>query len=220
MLTNELENMLKPLNISRDEFSELLIRLLDYGMINRDESQVESNLYDRYLRCAEVVEDYLSVLRVTIQHNKKFCFIRVYPPGAIVPGMQSLDDQAFNQGFRSKPSQQEVGVIIVLRVEYEKALREGQIDEKGCVMLPMESLVIVLKNLLKRALPDSQSDRKNLFKRLKQLRLIQYSNESDLDSEDSWLSIQPVITSFVSDDVLSALYPPDAQKESAQGETC
>lgn len=209
MLSTEIENELKPLNISIGEYSELLIRLLDYGMINRDESQVESVLYDRYLRCATLIEDYLSIMHVTIQHDKKFCFLRVYPPGATVPGLQSQDALPFNQGFRTKPSQQEIGVILVLRVEYEKALREGQVDEKGCVMLPMESLVIALKNLLKRALPESQSERKALFKHLRQLRLISFNAEAELDIEDSWLSIQPAITSFVSDDALSELYPKD-----------
>jgi len=176
-------------------------------MINRDESQIEATLYDRYIQCAEWVEAYLSVMHVTIQHDRKFCFVRVYPPGAVVPGMLSPDDVPFNQGLRTKPSQQEVAVILVLRVEYEKALREGQIDEKGCVMLPLESLAIALKNLLKRALPDSQNERKAIFRHLRQLRLISFNHESDLDLEDSWLKIQPAITSFVSDEVLSQLYP-------------
>ena len=215
ILTNAIEMALSPLNISADEFSELIIRLLDYGMINRDESQVESTLYDRYVRCADIVEDYLSLIHVVIQHNSQFCFVRIYPPGAIVPGLQSHDALPFNQGFRIKPSQQEVGVILVLRVEYEKALREGQVDEKGCVMLSLENLVIVLKNLLKRALPDNQGERKALFKRLKQLRLINFNNESDLDVEEAWLRIQPSITSFVSDEVLAQLYPNDIKPSTA-----
>lgn len=202
-----IDHTLEPLTISSQEFSELIIRLLDYGMINRDESQIESVLYDRYVQCAELVESYLSVMKVIIQHDRKFCFVRVYPPGAVVPGLQSLDDVPFNQGLRTKPSQQEVAVILVLRVEYEKALREGQIDEKGCVMLPLESLAIALKNLLKRALPESQVERKTLFKHLRRLRLITFNHESDLDVEDSWLKILPSITSFVSNDVLSQLYP-------------
>jgi hypothetical protein len=209
MLSTEIKNALKLLNISIGEYSELLIRLLDYGMINRDESQIESVLYDRYIRCADLIEDYLSIIHVIIQHDRKFCFVRVYPPGAKVPGLQSQDALPFNQGFRTKPSQQEIGVILVLRVEYEKSLREGQVDEKGCVMLPMESLVIALKNLLKRALPESHSERRTLFKHLRQLRLITFNAESELNVEDSWLRIQPAITSFVSDAALAELYPRD-----------
>ncbi len=210
MIKAALEQALVKINITPKEFSELLIRLLDYGVINRDESQVESELYDRYIRCAELLEEYLSVMHITVQHDQRFCFVRVYPPGAVVPGMQSLDDLPFNNGFRYKPSQQEIAIILVLRVEYEKALREGKVDEKGCVMLSTEGLLIGLKNLLKRTLPESQTERKVLFSRLKQLRLIKYQQDADLDLEDSWLSIQPAIISFVSDDVLKRLYPADA----------
>lgn len=209
MFDNALNDALKDSHITQDEFSELLIRLLDYGVITRDESQIENALYDRYLQCAALVEDYLSVIKVRIQHDRKFCFVRIFPPGAVVPGMPDDEHSAFNGGFRSRPTQQEVAVILALRVEYEKALREGMVDDKGCVMLPLEGLAISLKNLLKRSLPESAGERKTLFKRLRQLRLIQFNSETEFDSAESWMSIQPSITSFVNDDVLEHLYPAD-----------
>ncbi|CAA0100119.1 Uncharacterised protein [BD1-7 clade bacterium] len=207
-LISALDEALSTLEISSDEFSELVIRLLDYGVINRDESQIEQQLYDRYLQCTELVEEYLSVLKVRLQHDRQFSFLRVFPPGSEVPGMPDQDNGAFNSGFRTRPNQQEVAVILALRVEYEKALREGQVDEKGQVMLPVEGLAIAMKNLLKRSLPDNQGERKTLFKRLRQLRLVHFNAEMDLDSAESWLSIQPAITSYVNDDVLTQLYPP------------
>jgi len=215
LIEQAIEQALIPLNIRPQEFSELIIRLLDYGMINRDESQIEAMLYDRYIQCAELVESYLSVMHIRLQHDRRFCFIRAYPPDAIVPGLQSLDEIPFNQGLRTKPSQQEVAVILVLRVEYEKALREGQVDDKGCVMLPLESLSIALKNLLKRSLPDNHSERKTLFRHLRQLRLISFNQDSEMDVEDSWIKIQPVITSFVNDDVLSQLYPNNTEADAS-----
>lgn len=216
------DGALSALNIDSDEFSELLIRLLDYGVINRDASQVEAKLYDRYLHCEELVEDYLSVLKVRLQHDSRFCFIRLFPPGSTVPGMLDVEEGPFNNGFRVKPSQQEVSTILVLRVEYEKSLREGQVDERGCVLIPLESIAISYQNLLKRSLPDSQGERKNMFKRLKQLRLIDFNSEFDLDTADNWISIQPSITSFVNAEVLTALYPAqpaEIMAESAEGET-
>lgn len=207
MIQAALEEALKPYQLSVDEFSELIIRLLDYGVINRDESQIEELLYDRYLQCVDVVEDYLLVMHVRLQHDRKFSFVRVFPPGAVVPGLPDEDAGAFNGGFRAKPSQQEVAVILTLRVEYEKALREGQVDENGSVMLPLEGLSIALKNLLKRSLPENMGERKHLFKRLRQLRLVQFHSEMDFDSPESWLRIQPAITSFVNDEVLDQLYP-------------
>ncbi len=208
MISEAIEAQLDKLNITPLEFSELVIRILDYGVITRDESQVETQLYDRYLQCSELVEDYLSIMKVILQHDRKFCFVRAYPPGAVVPGVQSEDDPPFSSGFRTKPSQQEVAVILVLRVEYEKSLREGKVDEKGRVMISLEGVSIAMKNLLKRTLPEAQGERMAIFRHLRQLRLIKFNSETDLDSEDSWISIQPSITSFVSDQVLSHLYPP------------
>lgn len=209
MIADAIEDSLKKLNITLAEFSELIIRLLDYGVITRDKSQVETKLYDRFVQCEEIAEDYISITRVRIEHDTKFCFIRVFPPGAIVPGMIDIDDTAFNGGFRVKPSQQDIAAILVLRLEYEKSLREGQVDGKGCVLIPLESLAISHKNLLKRPLPDSQGERLAIFKRVRQLRLIDFNIDDDLNSNDSWISIQPSITSFVSAEVLSALYPAD-----------
>lgn len=209
MIADAIRNSLKALNITLDEFSELVVRLLDYGVITRDKSQIEARLYDRFVQCEALVEDYLSITRVRLQHDTRFSFIRVFPPGATVPGMIDIDDSAFNSGFRVKPSQQDIAAILVLRVEYEKSLREGQVDEKGCVLIPLEGLAISHKNLLKRPLPDSHGERLAIFKRLRQLRVIDFNIDDDLNSNDSWISIQPSITSLVSDEVLSVLYPAD-----------
>lgn len=205
IVSKAIEQSLNELTISSDEFSELLIRLLDYGIISREESLIEGALYDRYVQCHELVEDYLSVLKIRIKHDKKFDFIRIYPPGSDIPGEPSDDHSAFNSGLRVKPSQQEVAVILALRVEYEKALREGLVNDKGCVLLSLEGLSIALNNVLKRSLPESLGERKALFKRLKQLRLIQFNNDMDIDGDDVWMTIHPSITSFVSDDVLVQL---------------
>ncbi|MDO3384051.1 DUF4194 domain-containing protein [Gilvimarinus algae] len=210
-----LNDALSSANVTRNEFSELVIRLLDYGVLNRDENQTEAQLYDRYLQCASLVEQYLGVLGVRIQHDRQFAFVRIYPPGAEVPGIADDDSGPFNTGFRVRPSQQEVAVILVLRAEYQKSLREGQVDEKGRAMLSLEGLAIAMNNLLKRGLPEGLGERKQLFRRLKQLRLIQYHLEDELDSDESWLSIQPSITSFVSDDVLQALATGDTEPAAA-----
>ena len=88
-----------------------------------------------------------------------------------------------------------------------KLLREGKVDEKGCVLIAMESVAISHKNLLKRPLPEVQGERLAIFKKLRQLRLIDFNLEEDINNKDSWVSIQPSITSFVSDEVLTTLYP-------------
>ncbi|MEY8206063.1 MAG: DUF4194 domain-containing protein [Bermanella sp.] len=203
-MLNKIEQLLEKEGVSLKEFSELLIRLLDYGVLCRDESQVEQTLYDRYLRLETLVQDYVSLLAIRIQHDRRFQFVRCFPPGAQVPGMED-DTQAFNGGLRVRLNQNEVALVLVLRSQYDKALREGQVDEQGCVLVSLESLSIALKNLLSRSLPEQLTERKNLFRRLRQLRLIQVGNDEALDNSEFWLKIRPMIMSYVSDEVLSTL---------------
>ncbi|ASP40056.1 hypothetical protein CHH28_15850 [Bacterioplanes sanyensis] len=201
-----IERDLEKEGLDQRDFSELLIRLLDYGVICRDESQIEQQLYDRYIRLERLVADYLSVIGIRLQHDRRFQFVRLFPPGAQVPGMEE-PMQAGGQALRMRLTQQEVALILVLRAQYDKALREGQVDEQGCVMVSLESLSIAMKNLLKRTLPEQLTERKQLFRRLKQLRLIQLANEEQLADGDLWLRVRPMIMSYVSDEVLSELTP-------------
>jgi hypothetical protein len=205
MLKEWLSERLKNRYVSIDEFTELLVRLLDYGVLCRDESAVEQKLYDRLVLCEELVEEYLSVLSLRMDHNRRFGFVRIYPPGAQVPGLQDEDHQPFNGGMRARLNQMEVALVLVLRIEYAKHLREGQIDENGCVLISIEALGIAFHNVLKRSLPDNMTDRKALLRKMRQVRLVHYQSEEDLESPETWLRIRPSITSFVTDEALNNL---------------
>ncbi len=205
MISDLFAEQLEQKNYTQEEFSELLIRLLDYGVLCRDESQIEEQLYDRFVQLKDQVEDYLQIIGVRILHDERFNFVRIYPPGAQVPGLPDEVNQPFNSGFRQRLSQLDVAVILVLRAEYEKSLREGQIDENGCVMLSMEALSLGMHNLLNRSLPETQTERARLLTRLKQLRLIYFKTDETEGHEDSWLKIRPTINSFVSEEALAVL---------------
>ncbi|MDO7644502.1 MAG: DUF4194 domain-containing protein [Reinekea forsetii] len=201
---HELDRHLDQAGITRNEYSELLIRLLDYGVLCRDESQTEQLLYDRFVRIAEPVEEYLALIGVRVQHDSRFNFVRLFPPGAQVPGLAD-EERPFNNGMRVKLSQAEVATVLILRSLYDRALREGQLDDQGCVFVSIENIVIALRNLLKRTLPEKLTERRHLFGRLKQLRLIQLNQELTEESGDLWIRIRPMIISYVSDEVLSAI---------------
>ena len=215
-MLQDIENELEKEGLSQKDYSELLVRLLDYGVICRDESQIEQTLYDRFLRIQPLISDYLEVLGIRIQHDPRFQFVRLFPPGAEVPGMQ--EDQQFEQSpaFRQRLSQNEVALILVLRAQYDKALREGAVDDQGCVMVSFESLTIAMKNLLKRSLPEQMTERKALFRRLRQLRLVQLQNEDSVADGDLWLRIRPMIMSYVSDDVLNSLMDDGSEDEDSE----
>lgn len=203
-MRDALENQLQQYGVSADDFSDLMIRLLDRGVLCRDESKRETELYDRFLQVQPLVEDYLWVLRIRLLHETRFNMVRIFPPGAEVPGLADSDEN-FNSGLRERLSQQEVSLVLVLRAEYDKALRDGQVDELGQVMLSLEALSLSHRNLLGRPLPEQASEREALLRRMRQLRLIRSPGEGTLEDGEGWLIIRPGIISLVTDAALSQL---------------
>ncbi len=205
MLTDALSQRLEKENLSLDEFRELTISLLNHGVLCRDESQTEQQLYDRYLRIADLVQDYLHIMDISVFHDRRFEYLRLYPPGSETPGMEETDTSAFAGSLRNRLSQSEVAMVLVLRLQYDKALREGQVDDKGYVTESVEALSIAMKNILARSLPEKLTERKQLFIHLRRLRLIEFRSEEELLNGEAWLKIHPMIVSFVNDDAVQAL---------------
>ncbi len=220
-LQDYLEQRLEPNAISLAELQELLVRLLNYGILCRDESQTERELYDRFLRAEQPVRELLDLFGIGLQLDHRFEYLRLLPPGAQVPGMEGAGEQAFAGSLRARLTQQEVALLLVLRVQYDKALREGKLDEQGFVTESFESLGIATKNLLGRPLPDKVTERRRLFQRLKQLRLIDFRQDEDIENGESWLRIHPMIVDFVGEEALTALQtglPESPNETDADGE--
>jgi hypothetical protein len=196
---------LEPSGVALEELRELLIRLLNYGVLARAESQVERELYDRFMRIEELVGEALSLYGIEHHHDRRFEYVRLYPPGSRTPGMDQAEERAFGGSLRARLSQNEIALILVLRAQYDKALREGKIDEKGYATEPLEAISLALKNWLNRSLPEKAMERRRLFQRLQQLRLIEYRTEEELEQGEAWLRIHPMIVDFVSTDAIDAV---------------
>jgi len=205
MLTECLTESLEKEGVGLGEFRELSLRLLNYGVLCRAENQTEQVLYDRYLRVEGIVAEYLGLIGIRILHERQFSYLRVYPPGTDMPGMDDTEENAFSGGLRARLRQDEVALLLVLRLQYDKALREGLLDDDGFVSESIETISIAMKNLMSRSLPEKIADRKRVFSRLRQLRLIEYRQDDNMESAESWIKIHPMIVTFVTDDSLSAL---------------
>ncbi len=205
MLIHAIDQKLQAEDLNLEDFRELVIRLLNYGLLVRDESQVEQILYDRYLRIQELVEEYLELMGVRVFHDPRFAYLRLYPPASRTPGMEDAEQQAYSGSLRSRFSQHETALLLALRLQYDQALREGKVDAAGFVNEPVESIGIALKNNLGRSLPDKLTERKRLFHRMRQLRLIRFRSEDDLENPEAWLQIHPMIVHFVSEEALDAM---------------
>jgi hypothetical protein len=203
-LSDFIEGRLEASGIALDEFRALLIRLVNYGVLERAESQTEQELYDRFVRVEELIGETLSLYGIVVHHDRRFEYVRLYPPGSRTPGMEQAEDEAFNSSLRARLTQNEVAVVLVLRAQYDKALREAKIDENGFATEPMEAISLAMKNWLNRSLPDKTTERRRIFQRLKQLRLIDYRGDEELESTETWIRIHPMIVDFVSSDAIEA----------------
>lgn len=218
MLSDCVLEALEREGLALDDFRELCLRLLNSGVLCRAESQIEQQLYDRYLRIEDLVNDYLQLMGVKVLHDRRFAYLRLYPPGSRLPGMEDSEEESFGGGLRARLRQDEVALLLVLRLQYDKALREGQLDDAGFVTESLESISIAMKNLLNRSLPDKLTDRKQVFNRLRQLRLIEFRQDEGMDMTEAWIKIHPMIVTFVTDDALSALedaLPVEQEEEDA-----
>jgi hypothetical protein len=108
-----------------------------------------------------------------------------------------------------------VALILVLRAQYDKAVREAKIDENGFATESLEGIALAMKNWLNRSLPDKATERRGIFKRLRQLRLIEYHSDEELESSEAWLRIHPMIVDFVSADAIEAARGAAASADSA-----
>ena len=203
-LNDYLENRLESAGVALEDFRSLLIRLVNYGVLERAQSQTEREVYDRFVRVEELAAEVLALYGIVLHHDRRFEYVRLYPPGSRTPGMDQAEEQAFNGSLRARLSQNEVALILVLRAQYDKAVREAKIDENGFAIEPMEAISLAMKNWLNRSLPEKSTERRRVFQRLRQLRLIDYRSDEELEQSEAWLRIHPMIVDFVSVDAVEA----------------
>ena len=76
-LNDYVEKRLESSGLSLDELRELLIRLLNYGVLARGQSQTERELYDRFVRVEELVAEALSLYGIVPHHDRRFEYVRL-----------------------------------------------------------------------------------------------------------------------------------------------
>ncbi len=200
MWTDHLAQELENRNLGMAEFRAVLLRLLDKQVIYRHESQVEAELYDLFIRLQDLVEAYLGILGITVFCNPQLNFVIAYPPGSDIPGLVNGD--ASQTALQRRIHADEAGLLITLRLLYEEKIREGEIDEQGCVYVPLETVFTRYLSITKKEMPSAESERRSLFNTLKQLRIVKYA---DLTGVEQWIGIREIIMHFTLNGIVAAL---------------
>lgn len=207
-ITTELREKLAVANIGMERFRELLVRLLSYGVIVRDEDPKEQLLYDDARRVESLLCDYLEVAGLLLHHDANAQFYRLYGPGAVVDGLPE-DTLPPAPSLKARLSVDFVAAAIALRFLYQEKLNQGLVDNQAEVMVSFEDIAATMQNHLKRQLPEGNTARMDLLAELKRHRLLRFSSTFSPADEDAYLAIRPTILGVVSNEALSTALDAD-----------
>ena len=178
-MLDAINHELKKANADIGEFREVVNRLLSFQAIYRKQSNKEAEFYDLFVRLQTLIEEYLGVLGFRIVHHEQTQYVVCYPPGSDIPGVYNDDDEQSHYHRRLKRN--EKIALIVSRYLFEERLREGQISDDGVALVDLEKFNHTFAMVAKQPL-DKESERDDLLKFLKGLRLIEYKDTSGPDA--------------------------------------
>lgn len=113
---DEFEEGMQSARVSGDAFREAVQRLLERGAVVAGDSQPERRVYDAVVRGFSLFDNYLRLMGCRLYHDRHLEYLRLYPPGARIPGLE--DDQLTAEGLRERLSALEAATLIALRFLY------------------------------------------------------------------------------------------------------
>jgi len=205
MITKHLVEALSEQNVTLSRFQEITTRLFAFGVISRDEAALEQRMYDEARRIESALQETFSVFGFKLVHDVKYQFFRLYTPGAQIPGMIEADLEPV-PSLRTKLSSDFVAAALALRFLYQQAILNGAstLTDKDEVLIRFEELAATLQTQVKRPLPESPTERKQLLAELKRHRIIQVSSTFTIENEDAYIAIRPTILGIISEESLLA----------------
>ncbi|MEJ2566806.1 MAG: DUF4194 domain-containing protein [Gammaproteobacteria bacterium] len=197
------EEALQQAHINGEGFREALHRLLEYGAVVAGDTQPERRIYDTVTRGFSLFDNYLQQMGCRLYHDRQLEYLRLYPPGARIPGVE--DDGLPAEGLRERLNQTEAATLMVLRFLYDQKLGEGQVDDDQEAAVQLDELTSLMSTALEQVLPTNLSERRQILRRLQRLKAIRVDPDADLQSPENWLFIRPMILTLVSPEWIEAV---------------
>lgn len=204
MLTNQIHEQLATQNLKLERFQEIVTRLLASGIVVREEDGVEQRMYDDARRIEELLSEWFFLMSFRLVHDIKNEYFRLYAPGAQIPGIADADGEPV-VALRARLSADFVAAALALRFMYQQGLADGggRVTNAGEVLISFEELAATMQTQVKRSLPATPTERKNLLAELKKHRLIQYGSHFSMADEDALIAVRSTILGIISDDALA-----------------
>ncbi len=182
--------------VTRERFAQLAGRLLASGVLWRDYSEAEAQLYDDARQCEQLLREWFGTVGFLLTHDVDATIFRLYPPG------EDGEEEGVKR-LRARLSHDFIACCIALRFIYTEGLtgKRELIDQE--LMVTLEELSQTIVSLLGHTLPGSIAERVSLLRQLRKHRLIRFNDGESAGAMESILSILRPVMSFVSDDALA-----------------
>jgi hypothetical protein len=175
----------------------LLGRLLSSGILWRDFSRPEADLYDDATQCEQLLREYFAATGFVLTHDADATIFRLYPPGEGGDG----DDDGVKR-LKARLSRDFVAAAIALRFLYTEALTGKRELVNEVLVISLEELSQAVVSLLAHSLPSPNADRLGLLRELRKHRIVRFNDGEGAGSMDMLLSVLRPVMSYVSDEAL------------------
>jgi hypothetical protein len=109
--------------------------------------------------------------------------------------------------LRTRLSPDFVAAALALRFLYQQGLTNGgsRLADTGDVLISFEDLASTMVSQLKRALPETLVERKNLLGELKRHRLVTFNASFSTTDEEAIIAIRPTILTIIGEEALATV---------------
>lgn len=191
-------------------FANVVNYLLEKGVIVREDSTKEKELYDYFADMEYYIEDFFAIMRIQVYHNPEQQNIRIFAPASKTPDEVNGVEVANN--FSQKLSNEESAYLIALAIIYDQKLRAGKILDDYSVEAELEEFTITLSSNLGYIPTENKTERKTALMTLKRLRAVDFA-ENVFESNDNILIIRKYIRDLVRDSMLNAYVEKEVHNE-------
>lgn len=205
-----LETNIEDSHVTSNEFGDIIIYLLDQGVICRPtkgthserDPLVEIQLYDKFIRVKKEIIDYLSIIGMGIYHNEEFQSIRIYAPDAEYPNDNEIKDDGSTL-MRFTIGKDLSAAIIICYMLYEQYRGEGRLEDDFTAVVSQQEFMSAFAAILGIDYDATRTRgiKDEVYRSLKRMRAINYHGDF-FSSNEYPVIIRPLIYDIVMEDTI------------------
>jgi hypothetical protein len=194
----DIETRLKAKGIRQEDFRAICSILLTKGLLARSDGGDSTRLYDVAARCDDELSEYLTfAFPVILTNTLRPPHFRLVPSHHRDVGLVDPDeDLETRREIKQSVVQSLAAALLALRMLYDEQLLEKKVDASGRISVKMTELALFMNSTFGVSLPQTKTDQRALFMKLKKHGAIDVRIEA-LSDEDAVIVIRAEILTLV-----------------------